>query len=110
MPARLIEHHHRMLVFSNGCGEAVEKFLHRRGIGVRQHKREGMIGAWFNGGEDIGKGKALVAEPRRAGTPLPPDMADTAFLADPRLILEEQANALTFVRMLKFFQERWGSF
>ena len=90
--------------------ETVKKHLHRGRIGMRQHQREGAIGTRLNGGEDIGKGKALVAEPRRADAPLPPDMADTAFLADPRLILEEQANALTFVRMLKFFQERWGSF
>jgi len=95
-----------MLVFSNGCGEAVEKFLHRRGIGVRQHKREGMIGAWFNGGEDIGEGEALIAEARRALATLPPDMADPAFLADTRLILKKQAKALSFMRTLNFLQKR----
>jgi hypothetical protein len=84
--------------------------LHRRRIGIRQHQRESVIGAGFDGGEDVGEGEALVAEPRRALTPLPPDMADTALLAEARLVLEEEANAFVFMRMLKFFQKRRGSF
>jgi hypothetical protein len=63
--------------------------LHRRRIGIRQHQRESVIGAWFDGSENVGEGEALVAQPRRALAPLPPDMADAAFLADARLILEE---------------------
>jgi hypothetical protein len=33
-------------------------------------------------------------------------MANAAFLADARLVLEEQAEALIFVRMLNFFRKR----
>jgi len=37
-------------------------------------------------------------------------MADTALLADARLVLEEQAKALVFMRMLNFFEESRSSF
>jgi hypothetical protein len=37
-------------------------------------------------------------------------MAGPAFLADPRLVLEENANALVFMRALNFSQDRRGSF
>ena len=84
--------------------------MHRRRIGIGQYEREGIIGTRLNSGEDVGEGKALVAEARRTLAPLTPDMANTPLPADPRLILEEQADALAFVRTLKVFQKLRGSF
>jgi len=63
--------------------------LHCRRIGIRHDEGEGIIRPRLDGREDVGEGETLVAEPRRALTPLPPDMADPAFLANPRLILKE---------------------
>jgi hypothetical protein len=110
MPARLIEDHHSMFVPGDGLCEAVEEFLHRRGIGIGQHQGEGIVRARLDGGEDIGEGETLVAEAWRALAPLPPDMTDAPLLPEARLVLKEQAKALVFMGILKFFQERWGSF
>jgi hypothetical protein len=84
--------------------------LRRRRIGIGHDKCEAIICAWLNGGKDIGEGEAPVAEPRRALAPLPPDVADAAFLSDPRFILKKQADTLTFMRTLNFFQDLRGSF
>jgi hypothetical protein len=84
--------------------------LHGRRIGIGHHEREGIIGARLDGGEDVGEGESLVAEAGRALAPLPPDVADAAFLPDARLVLEKQANALVFMRTLNFSQQRWSSF
>ena len=105
MPARLIEDHHRMFVLSDGFGEAVQKGLHRRRIGIGHHQRESVVRAWLHGGEDIGEGEALIAKPRRALAALPPDMADAALLADARLVLKKQAEALVFMTYTEFFSE-----
>ena len=110
MPARLVEDHRRVFILSDGFGEAVEEGLHRRRIGIGHRQRESMIGAWLNGGEDIGEGEAPVAKPRRALAAPPPDMTNAALLADARLVLEEQAKALIFVRTLNFFQKRRSPF
>ena len=95
-----------MFVRSERLCEAVQKSLHRCCIGIRQNKREGIVRARLDGGEDIGEGEALIAKPRRALPALPPDMADAPLLADARLVLEEQPEALAFMRTLKFFQKR----
>jgi hypothetical protein len=110
MPARSIEHHRRMLVRGERLREAVQEHLHRSGIRIGQHQREGVIRAGFDGGKDIGKGEALVAEPRRALPALPPDMADAAFLPDARFVLKKQPNTLIFVRMLNVSEKRWSPF
>jgi hypothetical protein len=99
-----------MFVFPERRSEAVEELLHRCRIGIGQHQREGIMGAGFHGGEDIGEGEALVAEARRALAPFPPDMANAALLADARLVLEEQANALAFMTCTDRLQQRRGSF
>jgi hypothetical protein len=93
-----------MLVIGDGFCEAAKEGLHRRRIGVGQHQREGMTGARFDGSEDISEGEALIAKPGRALAALPPDMADAALLADTRLVLKEQPEALVFMRMLNVFQ------
>jgi hypothetical protein len=110
VPARLVEDHRHMLVRGDSFGKAVEEHLHRCCIGIGQHQRKAIIRARLNGSEDIGEGEALVAEARRALAPFPPDMADAPLLADPGLVLEEQAKALAFMRTLKFFQKLRGSF
>jgi hypothetical protein len=110
MPARLIEHHHRMFVLRKGFCKAVEEGLHRRRIGIGHDEREGVVRARLHGGEDIGEGEALVANPQRALAALPPNVADAALLADARLVLEEQAEALIFMRILKIFQKRRSPF
>ncbi len=110
MPARLIEDHHRVFVLCDGFREAVEEDLHRRGIGIGHHQGESIVRAWLDGGKDVGEGETLVAQARRALAPLPPDMADAAFLADPRFVLKKQADTLVFMRTLNFFQDLWGSF
>jgi hypothetical protein len=106
----LIEDQDDVLVLADGCGELIEELLHRRGVGVRQHEREGIVGAGLDGREDVGERETLIAQAWRALATLPPDAADAAFLADAGLVLEEQAQALAFMRTLKFFEELRGSF
>ena len=99
-----------MFVGADRCGELIEELLHRLGVGVRQHEREGIVGAGLDDCEDVGKREALIAQAWRALAALPPDAADAALLSDAGLVLEEQADALAFMRTLKFFQELGGSF
>jgi len=110
VPAGLVEHKGGVLVIGDGRCEAVEEFLHRLRVGIGHHKGEGIVRTGFDGREDVGEGEALIGEARRALATLPPDMTDAAFLADARLVLEEEADALVFMRTLKFFQQRRGSF
>lgn len=110
MPAGLIEHHGDVLVITDGRSEAVEEHLHRLGIHVRHDQREGVVGSRFDGCEDVGERKALVAEPRRTLAAPPPDVARAPLLADAGLVLEEEADALVFMRMLYFSEQRRGSF
>ena len=60
--------------------------MHRGRIDIGHDEGEGIIRARLDGREDVGEGETLVAEPRRPLAPLPPDVADPAFLANPRLI------------------------
>jgi hypothetical protein len=93
----LIEDHRDVFILRNGFGKAVEEGLHRVRIDVGHYEREGVICARLDGREDIGEGEAPVAEPRRALAAPPPEMTDAALLADARLVLKEQANALAFM-------------
>jgi hypothetical protein len=110
MPAGLIEDHHGMFVLSDRFRELVEEALHGLRVGIGHDEGERIIRPRFDGGKDVGEGETLVAEPRRTLAPLPPDVADAAFLANPRLILEKQTDALIFMRILNIFQQRRGSF
>jgi hypothetical protein len=101
MPACPVEHHHGMFVLSQRSGKAAEESLHRRRIGVRHDERERVIGARFDGGEDIGEGEALIAKARRPLAPFPPDAG---------LVLEKQPQALVFIRTLNFLEKRRSSF
>jgi hypothetical protein len=91
-------------------GKAVEEFLHRLRVGVRHDEGEAVVGAGLNGREDVGKREALVAQARRALAAPPPDVDRASLLADARLVLEEQADALVSMRTLKFSEQRRGSF
>ena len=110
MPAGLIEDHRHVLVLSNGFGEAIQEGLHCSRIRIRHHQREGVVRGWLDGSEDIGEGEALVGKPRRPLAALPPDVADAALLADTGFVLEEQAQALVFMRRLNFSQKRQSPF
>jgi hypothetical protein len=83
-----------VLVLFDRRAEAVEEQLHRLGVHVGQDQREGVVGAGLDRGEDVGEREALVGDAAWAFAALPPDMAGAAFLADPRLVLEEDADAL----------------
>jgi hypothetical protein len=80
----------------------VKEYLHRLGVGVGQDESEAVVGAGLDASKDLGEGDALAA--------LPPDMAGPTLLADPRLVLEKQADALIFLRTLNFSEQRRGSF
>lgn len=54
-------------------------------------------GAQLDGGKDVREGEVLVAEPWRALALFPPDVADTPPLADPGLVLKEEADAFVFL-------------
>ena len=110
MPSGLVEDQDDVLVLADRCGELIEELLHRLGVGVRQHEREGVVGSWLDGCEDVGEREALVAEPRRTLASPPPDVARAPLLPDAGLVLEEEADALVFMRTLYFSEQRWGSF
>ena len=99
-----------MVILSKRLGKAVEEGLHRRRISVGHHQRKSIVRARFDGCEDIGEGEALVAEPRRTLSSSPPDMTNAALLADPRLVLEEQAKAFAFMMGTDGFQQRRSPF
>jgi hypothetical protein len=84
--------------------------LHRLGVDVRHDEGKGVVGTGLDGREDVGEREALIAKSGRALAALPPDMARSAFLPDPRLVLEEQADLLIFMRTLNFSEQRRGSF
>ena len=48
--------------------------------------------------------EARVFDKTRSFAAFPPDVTDAALLPDPRFVLEIQAQALVFLRMLKVFQ------
>ena len=110
VPAGLIEHHRDMLVVGKRRGKSVEELLHRLRIHVWHDERKAVVGAGLDGREDVGEREALVAETRWALTTFPPDVAGAPLLADPRLVLEKQANALRFMRMLNSPEYSRGSF
>jgi hypothetical protein len=97
MPAGLVEDHDRVLALTNRRSEVVEELLHRLGVGVGHDEGEAVIGGGIDASKDVGEREALVAEARWALAALPPDMAGPALLANPRRVLEEQADALAFM-------------
>jgi hypothetical protein len=79
-------------------------------VDVRHHEREGIVRAGLDGRKDVGEGEALVGETWRALSPSPPDVAGAPLLPDTCLVLEEEADTLVFMRMLKFSEQRRGFF
>lgn len=110
MPTGLVEDHDRVFVLADCRSEVVEELLHRLGVGVGQNEGETVVGAGLDASKDVGEREALVAEARWTLAALPPDMAGPALLADPCLVLEEQADTLVFMRTLNFSEQRRGSF
>jgi hypothetical protein len=99
-----------MLALPDRGGEAVEELLHCLGVGVRHDESEAVVSAGFDRRKDVRECEALVAQRRGALTAPPPDVARPSFLADARLILEEEADALVFMRSLNFSEKCRGSF
>ena len=110
MPAGLIENHHHVFIRGDRLGEVIEKCLHCLGADRGQNQREGIIGARLDCRKNIGEREAFIAQAWRALAAPPPDPTHPTFLTDPRLVLEKQANALVFMRMLNFSEKRRGSF
>ena len=73
-------------------------------------ERKGVVGSRLDGCEDVGEREALVAKARRTLASPPPDVARAPLLPDAGLVLEEEADALVFMRTLYFSQQRRGSF
>ena len=109
VPSGLVEHHGDVLVIGDCGGETIEEDLHRLGVGVGQNKGEAVIRAGLDRREDVGEGEALVAKAGWSLAAFPPDVACASLLADARLVLEEQAHALTRPSA-DFTQDRRGSF
>jgi hypothetical protein len=91
-------------------GESLEERLHAGAIRIGQDQRERVVAAGLDGGVDVGGYVALIDEPRRPLAALPPDVADAPLLADARLVLEVEAQALVFMRALNVLQGSQGSF
>ena len=80
MPACLVQQQHRVHTRRQGLGKAREEEVH--GHSLRgQHEGKRVVAAETDGGEDVGRGEALVAAPRRALTAGEPAMASAPFLA-----------------------------
>jgi hypothetical protein len=90
----LVEHHRNVLVLADGRCKAIDEQLHRLGVDVGQDQGEGVVGSGLDRCEDVGEREPLVGEPTWPLAAFPPDMASAAFLADPCLVLEEDADAL----------------
>ena len=110
MPPGSVEDHHRVLVLAYRCSEPVEEELHRLSVGVGQDEGEGIVGARLNASKEVGEGEALIAEARWALAAFPPDVTGATFLADPRLGLENEADAVIFCRYTEFFSAVLGLF
>ena len=110
MPAGLVEDHDRVLALTNRRSKVGEELLHRLGIDVGQDEGEAVVSAGLDASKDVGEREALVGETRRALAAPPPHVDRAPFLADARLVLEEQADALVSMRTLNFSEQRRGSF
>jgi len=67
------------------------------GRDLRQNQGEGIVRARLDGTEEVGERIALVAFARRPLAARKPAMADAAFLANARFVLEKQADLLACV-------------
>ena len=86
-----------MLVGGKLSGEAVQKVLHRELVRARHHPGVSLVRAGADGGEQIGECEAIVG---LAGWTLSlpiPAVRDAALLADARLVLEPERQALVWM-------------
>jgi hypothetical protein len=67
-------------------------------------EREAVVGARFDGAEDVGEGVALIATSRWSRALRVPAMTDASLLADTRFVLEKQADLLAFVCIANLLQ------
>jgi hypothetical protein len=107
VPAGLIDEQGDVLVGPDRRRETVDVKLHAEGIHVRQHQREGIVCSRLDGTVDVGECITLIGYTRWPLAPCEPAAADTAFLADPSFILEENPQALVFMCISKLLQNAW---
>ena len=91
-----------MLISTDRFGEVIEEYLHRVGVHVWEHEREGVVGAGFDAREDVGEREAVIAQARRPLPARPPNAARSSLLADARFVLEEQSEFLAFMCSCNF--------
>lgn len=98
MPAGLVEHEHRLDVRFQAPGEAVQEQAHGGGGDGRHDQREVGAAGRADGGVEVDRGEALVAQPGGTLPALPPAMRGAALLADARFVLEPELEAPPRVR------------
>lgn len=86
-----------MFIVCNRVREAVEKGLHRHRRYLGEHEGERIVGAGLDRAENVSERIALIGGTGRALAPDEPAVADAALLADPRFILEKQADTLAWM-------------
>jgi hypothetical protein len=86
-------------------GEAVKEFLHGPGVDLRQDQREGVVGSYLRGSEDVSEGESLVGRSEWTLALHVPAMADAAFLANARFVLKEDAQPLVRTFTDDFLQD-----
>lgn len=94
VPTGTVEHDDGVGVRIQGLGEGVEEQPGGAGGDLRQDEREVVAGSWPHGAEDVGPLVSPIADPWRPLAAQPPAMADPAFVADARLVLEPELKAL----------------
>jgi hypothetical protein len=89
-----------MLVVRDGLGERFQKRLHAGRVRVGEDQRESVVAAGLCRSIDVGVDVALIDKARRALAAFPPNAAGAPLLPDAGFVLEIEAQALIFVRML----------
>ena len=106
VPAGAIEDDDGMGVLGQLLGEPVEEEPHGPGGHFGQDQGEVLAGGRADGGIDVGPLVAPVADPGRALALEPPAVADAALVADPRLVLEPELQAVVRVARADLLQRR----
>lgn len=94
VPAGAVEDDDGVDAVGQGLGEGVEEQARRPCGDLRQHEGEILAGQGSHRTEDVGPLVAAVAQARRSLAAAPPAMTDAALVADARLVLEPQLQAL----------------
>lgn len=104
VPASTVEHHDCVHLLGQRGGEVFKEQVHDRCVDAGQHEGEVLAGGWTHGREDVGPLVTILAEARSTLALEPPAMADPAFVADARLVLEPELELLLGMRASDRFQ------